>query len=135
MKTYYSLESAKEALKTLSSDEKLTLKTAINTAESLLELGMDYFYDEEPVEEDRQPIDIFNLFKKVNCLASDPDDCLLNLELMVACGGPNIWVKVDDGDNVTVQCYWGDQAEIRLGTTTKITLEAIRELYSGLVDG
>ncbi|MDR1868249.1 MAG: hypothetical protein LBQ77_08325 [Treponema sp.] len=132
MKSYYSTESAKQALEKLTSDERLTLGQAIYTAESLSTHKMDYFYaDSEGKEGD--PIEIFNLVKRVDCMQDDPNFSLMALEIMVACGGPSIWIKIDCYDNVTVQCYWGQAMEIVLGDIG-ITLDEVKSAYDCLIN-
>ena len=53
----------------------------------------------------------------------DSDKELESVKLMVACGGPNIWVDTDSG---TVELYWwGDRATAYLSTDA---IEQINEL-------
>lgn len=128
MKSYYSIESARTALKTLSNDERLTLEQCISTADSLLHEKMNYFYNEETGEF----LELFNLIKKVDCLQNDTNYNLLGLELMISFGGPNTWITIDDQDNIAVQCYWGQQMEIKLGDIG-VTLDSVRENYQYLI--
>ena len=134
MKTYYSLESARDALTKVSNDEYLTLKQAIGTAESLIEYKINYFYGEEEDESgDRYAEEIYNLIKHVDCMADEPYFALEGVDIMVACGGPNVWVKIDNCDNVVVECYWGDSVRLAL-RNIGLKLDEVRNIYSYLID-
>ena len=125
-----SLESARKVLKTMSDDEKLALCECIITLQSLTDDGMKYFINKHTGE----AIEVFNLFKKVDCLQEDSNYRLLGLELMVSCDETKTWIMIDDKDRVTVRCYWGKQVTIQLGKISDITLEAISNLYNCAID-
>jgi methyl coenzyme M reductase subunit C-like uncharacterized protein (methanogenesis marker protein 7) len=132
MKTYYSIESAKKALEKTKGDENLVLAQGIAYAESLLEEKHCFFIDNKDTEDEHE-IEIYNLNKLVNCMEKDKNWALRRLEIMVACGGPNVWVMIDRSDNVTVQCFWGDQVEIVLGQIENM-FENVVEIYRYLLD-
>jgi hypothetical protein len=129
MKVFYSFESAKNALKTLSGDAYLTLDEVIKTVESLVDLKRKFFEGEDG-EETRE---IYSLLKKVNCSGNDPTRNILEVEMMVSCGGPSTWIKIDFNDNVTVKTFWGDRAEIHL-SEIGVTLDEVLEIYPRLLN-